>query len=347
MTLERDDVAALPHGDDGRVAAEACRIDADDDRGRLVLLLRAGHGVVDDVDRHELVVAFRRKLAVHFDVGLIAVRAVLVDDLLIQVLVGAFDVAGVDVAGAPERPLGVERLVEIAGVAARVREGKVEAVGRVLGKEALRDRPDRVGDTAGFVEDQHDAVEVMHTGVRVRVFLRPQPAFDRPVARALLHVAFDDLGQPLGRHDARRGDFEPMAVDGHGQPLGDLGPCDRPQLRFGVSRHDGRRSDAGREHPVRQPTDQRRLADTAPGSHSLAQRVKVDLAVVVVDVVAYARQDVALPFARAGEMLQRRAFLAPWVGQENERQWVILNGRRPQPRHEFHFLLRGIDWRLH
>jgi len=102
-------------------------------------VLRPLHGVVHEVDADELVVAFAGELAKDLDVGLVAVRAVFVDDALVEVLVGALDLAGVDVTLAPERPLGVERLVEVPRVAPGVAEGEVEAVRRVLREEAIRD----------------------------------------------------------------------------------------------------------------------------------------------------------------------------------------------------------------
>ena len=56
--LDVDQVASLPHRDDGGVAAEPCRIDADGDGRRLVLVLGPLHGIVHQIDRDELVVAF-------------------------------------------------------------------------------------------------------------------------------------------------------------------------------------------------------------------------------------------------------------------------------------------------
>ena len=138
VPLEGDDVAPLPYGDDGGVGAEPRRVDADGDGRGLVLVLGPLHGVIDDVAGDELVVTFTGEGAVHFDVGLVAVWPVLVDDALVEVLVRPLDLARVDVARAPEVALGVERLVEVPRVAPRVGERQMEAVRRVLREEAVR-----------------------------------------------------------------------------------------------------------------------------------------------------------------------------------------------------------------
>ena len=104
----------------------------------------------------------------------------------------------------------------------------MEAVRRVLREEPVTDRPDAVGDTGRFVEDQHHAIPVVNPCVGVGVLLRPQPPLDGPVARAFLQVALDQFRDPLRGHDACGGDLKPVAVDGHRQPLGYLGPGHRP-----------------------------------------------------------------------------------------------------------------------
>jgi hypothetical protein len=40
-------------------------------------------------------------------------------------------------------------------------------------------------------------------------------------------------------------------------------------------------------------------------------------------------QDLTLPFARAFEVLQWRALLAPWKRKHHKRQWVVLDRWRP------------------
>ena len=126
----------------------------------------------------ELVIAFAGELTINFNIGLVAVGPILVDDALIDVLVGSLDRAGVDVARLPERPLGVERLVKIACVATRVGEGQMEAMRRILCEETITDRPDAVRNTGRFVEYETHPVEVVDPCVSVRVLFRPQPPFN-------------------------------------------------------------------------------------------------------------------------------------------------------------------------
>ena len=168
------------------------------------------HGVVDEMDRDELVISSRGKLTVDLNMRLNAVRPVFLDDLLIDRLVCSFDRAGIHGLVAPEVPLGVERLVEVARVAAGVGERHPEAVGRVLGEEARSHLPDGVRDTASLIEHQQHTIKVVNARVGVRVLFRPQPPLDAPVARALLQVALDQLGQPFGGHDTGGRDLEPV-----------------------------------------------------------------------------------------------------------------------------------------
>ena len=188
------DVASLPYGDDGGVRPKACRVYSYDDGRAVILDGWPLHGVIDQSAADKLVVTFAGEVAVHLDGGLVAVRPVLVDNALVEVLVRPLDIAGVNDACGPERPLAVKRLVEIPRVAARVGESQMEPIWCVFSKETIRYGPDAVGDTAGFVEDQHDAVEVVDTCVGVGVLFGPQPAFDRPVARAFLEVALNQFG---------------------------------------------------------------------------------------------------------------------------------------------------------
>ena len=224
VPLDRDDVAALPHGDDRAVGPEPRRVHADYDGCRQVLGPLALHRLVYRDGPNELVVRCVGKLTVHLDVRLAAVRAVLVDNLLVDLLVGPLDRPGVHDLVAPEVPLGVEALVEVPAVAARIGERQPEPVGRVLGEEPRRHRPDGVVDARRLVEHQHDARHVVHARVRVGVLRRPQPPFDAPVARAHAQVALDQLGKPLGWHQTGGAYLEPMAVEGHAEPLGDLRP---------------------------------------------------------------------------------------------------------------------------
>ena len=169
VALDRHDVASLPDGDDRTVGPKPCRVHADDDGRRRVFVLRSPHGVVDSGRPDELVVGRVGELTVHLDVGLGAVGAVLVNDLLIDLLVRMLDRARVHDLGVPKVALGVKAFVEVAAVAPRVAERQPEAVRRVLREEARRDRPDAVVDTAGFVEHQHDPGEVVNARVGVGV----------------------------------------------------------------------------------------------------------------------------------------------------------------------------------
>ena len=168
------------------------------------------HGVVDEMDRDELVISSRGKLTVDLNMRLNAVWSVLKDDLLIDGLVCSFDRAGIHGLVAPEVPLGVERFVKVARVAAGVGERHPEAVWRVLGKEARCHLPDGVRNTACLVKHQQHAVEVVNACVGVGVLFRPQAALDAPVARALLQVALDQFSQPLGGHDTGSRDLKPV-----------------------------------------------------------------------------------------------------------------------------------------
>ena len=58
-------------------------------------------------------------------------------------------------------------------------------------------------------------------------------------------------------------------------------------------------------------------------------------------------QHLALPFARATEMLQRRALDAPREQQHHERQRVVLDLGRPQPRHQLLFVFSAVLGGLH
>ena len=199
--------------------------------------------VVDHVGRNELIFTRAWKLTIHFHTGLVGVGAILLDDLLIDLFVGVLDRAGVYLLRIPKVPFGVEALKEIPLIAPRVGEREPIPIQYVFRKEARAHRPNGVGDTAGFIKDEHHAVVVMHPRIAVRVFLRPQFTLRRPIARPLLQVALDQFAHPFGRHQLGRADLPPMVVDRHRRPLGQFAPCHRPQLRFGVGGHNDRRTD--------------------------------------------------------------------------------------------------------
>ena len=261
------------------------------------------HGVVHQARADKLVVRCVWKLPIDLDVRLGAVRPVLVNDLLIDLLVGMLDRPRVHKLRIPKLPLGMEALIKIPVVAPRVAEGQPKAVWCVLSKEPRRHTPNAVVNTAGFVEHQQDAGEVVDPGVGVRVLGRPQPPLDVPIAGADLEVAFHQLRQPLGRQHPRRARLEPMAVERHAQPLGNFRPGDRPKLRLAVGRHHGRTANPRREHPNDQPGHQRRLANTAPRRRGPAERVEVNLAVVGFDMLGHALKRLALPPPRSIEFL--------------------------------------------
>ena len=96
------------------------------------------HGVIDQIACDKLIVTFTGECTVHLDVGLIAVSPVLVQYALVQVFIRALYVTGVNRACGPERPFGVKRFVEVAGVAAWVGERQMEAVWRILCEEPVR-----------------------------------------------------------------------------------------------------------------------------------------------------------------------------------------------------------------
>ena len=189
---------------------------------------------------NELVLARRREFPIHLDARLRAVLAVLSNDLLVDLLVGVLDLTRVDVLRRPEVAFAVEALKEVALVAPRIAKRRPEPMRRVFGKEPLRNVPDRVRYARRLVKHQKHPVRVVQAGVSVRVLFRPQAPLNRPVPRAFLQITLDQLRDPLGRGHLGCADLEPMTVDCHRQPLGDLGPGDRPELRLTISRHDRR-----------------------------------------------------------------------------------------------------------
>ena len=65
-------------------------------------MLGSAKRLIDQRGSDELVVARAGEFAVHLDLGLYRVFAVLRDDLLVDLFVGVLDVAGVDVFGRPK-----------------------------------------------------------------------------------------------------------------------------------------------------------------------------------------------------------------------------------------------------
>ena len=110
-------------------------------------MLSAAKGSVYQAGADELVVARARKLTKHLDLGLYRILAVLRDDLLVYLLVGALYVTGVDVFCYPEVALAIETLKEIALVAPGVAKRAPEPVWCVFCKKPLRHVPDRVWNT--------------------------------------------------------------------------------------------------------------------------------------------------------------------------------------------------------
>ena len=160
----------MARDNDRGIIATSSRINAQYNRSSFILVLRARRRFVHQAWRDELVVSIGGELSIHFDSGLRGVRAVLFDDLLVDRFVGVFDLPGVDALRRPEVPFRVEALIEIALIPSWVAKRKPETVWRVLSKEACGHRPDRVRDTRGFVEDDHDAIMIVYPGIRVRVF---------------------------------------------------------------------------------------------------------------------------------------------------------------------------------
>ena len=169
VSFDRHDVPALSDTDDGAVRTTACRVNADNDRRRHVLVSRPFERFLDHRWRDELILACAWKLTVHLDLGLRRVCAVLLDDLVVDRFVRVFYCPGVDAACVPERPLGVEALKEVALVSARVAEREPVPVRRVLREEASPHLPDRVGYAAALVEDEHHPVLVVYARIAVRI----------------------------------------------------------------------------------------------------------------------------------------------------------------------------------
>ena len=202
-------------------------------------MLRTPHGVVDQVWRDELILTRLWKVPIDFHTRLIGVLTILIDDLLIDGLVGTFDRAGIDLFGLPEFALtALHGLVEIPGVAPTIGERKPVSVRDVFSKEARCNGPDGVRYPTGFVENHHHAVHVVRSGVGVRVLLAPQLALSSPVPGAFLQVAFDQFSQPVCRIQTRSRRLPPVRVDRHRDPLGQLTPSHFAQLTLAVGRHD-------------------------------------------------------------------------------------------------------------
>ena len=140
--MQRHQVAPAPHRDYRRVRAAACRVHADDHGRAHVLVRRSPERFLDQMRRDELIVARAGELPVHLYPRLRAVFAVLVYDLLIDVLVCPLDRAGVNFLAGPEVAfVALDRLEEVPAVAPGVAEGEPVAVKDVLREEAAGHRP--------------------------------------------------------------------------------------------------------------------------------------------------------------------------------------------------------------
>ena len=259
-----NDVTSLPDGDDGAVAAEPRRVYANDDGRALVLSRWPRHGVLHQRRADELVIGGAGELPVDLDVGLVAVGAVFVNDLLVRLLVGALDRARIDDFGLPELPFGVKRFKKVPRRASGVGKRQPKPMRRILSKKSGADGPNCVVDAAGFVKHKQNAVEIMRSGVGVGVLGAPELRLRRPKPRIAVQIALDGLGEPFRRRHPSGAGLEPVGVDGHAEPFGQFRPRFGAELVLGVSRDDGCTANPRRDHPVDDPRHQRALADAAP-----------------------------------------------------------------------------------
>ena len=189
-------IPAPAHHDGSTVGAAACRVHPDDHRRRWICVRYALHRFKDDTGSDELVITVCWKLSVHLDPRLIGVLSILIDDVLVDLRVSTLYGPGIDLVGVPEVPLAVKCLIEVTLVTPAVRKREPIPVIHRFSEEAPGDPPDRVWDTAGFIEDDHHAVHVMRTGVAIRVLLGPEHPLGAPLPCTLLEITLHQLTQP-------------------------------------------------------------------------------------------------------------------------------------------------------
>jgi hypothetical protein len=127
-----------------------------------------------------------------------------------------------------------------------------DQLGIGIGQRAQRHFPDGIGNAAGLVENQHDALAlVVQPGKGLGIVLAPGHEVTAP---ALL-VA----GRGGGQRAA--GLAKPVGRQRKVRPLGDFRPGLGVELAFGIGGHQHARIGAGVERPLDHHRHQRRLAD--------------------------------------------------------------------------------------
>jgi hypothetical protein len=129
-------VSALPYRYYGSVGTKACWIHSDHDGRGLVGYSGTFHCLVNQRVSDELVVARVGELTVDFNVRGAGVGAILVNDLLVDGLIRAFDGAGIDNFISPKVSLGVKTLIKVTRVTTGVAEAQPKAIRGIFRKKA-------------------------------------------------------------------------------------------------------------------------------------------------------------------------------------------------------------------
>ncbi|MBM3619163.1 MAG: hypothetical protein FJX20_00600 [Alphaproteobacteria bacterium] len=179
-------------------------------------------------------------------------------------LVDAGHRAAVDLPPAPTRARLAEAFPEAAAVLRRIAEDDPDDLGVRVGQRALGDLPDRIGDGARLVEQQHDALaQIVQAGERLGVVRVPGDA-----------IAAPGLGVTRRAADDRRlGQAEPVPAVHQVEPLHDLRPGLGAQLLIGIGGDHAHRILEGRQRPELDPGHQRRLADAVARSDGDVDRL--------------------------------------------------------------------------
>ena len=303
-------------------------------------------GAVGHVHADELLIRLHREAAVDLDEGLVGIRPVLVDDLLVDLRVQPLHRPRVDLLRLPIRPVLVERLEKRAGVAPGVAENEPVPMRADVREEALGHVPDHLGDAGRLVEQDHHAPGIVRSGERVRVILAPKLGLGIVILRVDPELLHQELREPVIRTHQGRRDLEPVGVQTHGHPLAELGPGAALELLLRVGGHDARPAEPGAHEPVDQPPHERALARATAGRHGalvdLGDQVPKLQVLILLDDLLDPPQPPPLPRPGAGVLLQRAALFAPGVDVIDEGLGVVGQGRVQKRRKKVLLVLGGI-----
>ena len=210
----------------------------------------------------------------------------------------------------------LEALTEPAGVLGWVAKGQPEALGVLVGEEALGGFPDDVFDLGGFIEDHELALAaVVKTGEGLRVGLGPGDHVDAPSAFAL---------GVFGHEGGGVEDEEFASEEAEVEPTAEFGPGLRLKLHFSVGGDDTLGIRVSHHGPEEDHGDKGGFANAVAGrGGALHCRLGGEQA------EAEVFKDLTLPFERSGIVGENSAGATPRECTEAERERVVADGGEP------------------